>query len=86
MSKNRDSKERWQGNRRRDGVTVAEGLDSQWFVMTSEAGEVMSICPCCEKSFLTAKEARRVADLVYPTPEDARGQVQRDALFARGEP
>lgn len=66
MSIHREDTERWHGNRREDGLSVVEGVDNHWIIMSSEGGVPIDICPCCDKPFLSASAARRVADLVYP--------------------
>lgn len=66
-----ETTERWNNNRRADGLSVVEGLDG-WIIMALEGGPALSECPACGKPFLNAHAARRMADLVYPLSNGER--------------
>lgn len=55
--------ERWHDNRRQDGLTVIEGLDG-WVIMPREANP-LDRCPCCNRAFTEAIDARFAADFLY---------------------
>ena len=55
--------ERWQGNRRHDGLRVSTGLDG-WIILPREALAV-DRCPCCGRIFDEALHARFAADFLY---------------------
>ena len=61
--------ERWQFNRREDGLTIVEGIDG-WVIMPKAEGLPIDKCPCCDELFprteAGARAARLVADLVFP--------------------
>lgn len=57
--------DRWTDNRRGDGTQVIQGLDG-WIIMPADEGSPVSLCPCCDKPFLTDRAARLVADRVFP--------------------
>jgi hypothetical protein len=66
---NAPTTERWQDNRREDGLTVVEGLDG-WIIMPQAEGLPVAQCPCCDKPFAKTdkglRAAKLVADALYP--------------------
>jgi hypothetical protein len=69
MNTRREEAERWQGNRREDGLTVVEGLDG-YVIMPKAEGLPLDKCPCCDKGFprtdVGLRAAKLVADLAFP--------------------
>jgi hypothetical protein len=57
--------DQWLGSyRRRDGVTI-EMTEDGWTILTG-GGTSLTTCPCCGLSFRSARNARLVADAVFP--------------------
>lgn len=61
--------ETWRATRRRDGLVVAEGLDG-WIVIPAD-GDAIDRCPCCKITPTTQQTAMRLADVVFPLPQEA---------------
>jgi hypothetical protein len=64
--------ERWRGDRRSDGLSVLHGPDD-YLIMPKDEGLPVDKCPCCDKPFRTAQEARRVAGFLFPMKETVDG-------------
>jgi hypothetical protein len=56
----------WLNNTKRsDGLYVFKSADT-WAIRYK--GNVIEVCPCCDRSMLSARSARLVADAYYPLP------------------
>ena len=58
---------------RGDGVTINKLGDERWVIRRGR--QVVDECPCCDRPMLTPRDARQVADAVFPLV-DAGGEVQ----------
>ena len=71
---NAPTTERWQDNRREDGLTIVEGIDGL-VIMPSAEGLPIDKCPCCDEPFLKndagLRGAKLVADALYPVARGA---------------
>lgn len=56
----------WTGNKRDDGMAVAIALNGTFYVKPPDERWTITICPCCDKAFQTARAAKMVANAIYP--------------------
>ena len=61
---------------RGDGVTINKLGDERWVIRRGR--QVVDECPCCDRPMLTPRDARQVADAVFPLV-DAGGEVQPES-------
>lgn len=63
--------ERWQDNRRIDGVQIVERIERpDTYAIVMPSGMSMIACPCCDLPFRAPRQARLVADIIYPITRD----------------
>jgi hypothetical protein len=61
-----DNVDGWQDHERRDGARV-EAIPNLGIWIAAVAGRpVLTMCPCCDKTFSTARAAKLVCNALYP--------------------
>ena len=65
--------QRWnENNERRDGLRVQMGTDG-WMILPGKAALPVTLCPCCDRHFMSGRAARAAADMMYPITEPSDG-------------
>lgn len=64
MKVNPQQTERWEDNQRQDGLTIREGVHG-WVIFPPKGAQPWERCPCCDRTFDEAREARFAADFLY---------------------
>lgn len=62
-------------HQRIDGVLVTLG-EAGWIIIPGRDKMPISYCPCCDKTFVTARAAMLVADQMFPLPEHANANTE----------